>query len=205
MRKISARGLWIRILTARIETGEPYLIFSDHVTTRRCRQHHKLSGLDVKLSNLCSEITLPTGRRPARRRPHRGLLPVFVEPRDLVRVEGQPALHPRCDAFPRQCAAGLHRPRAGRDVEGEVFSAMRERSVGLGVMGFHCFLQSMNVPCESVDREGRGTSGCSSTSANKPILPPRPGRGARPLPRRRRIGFNERFSHKMSIAPTASI
>ena len=31
VRKVSARNLWIRILTARIETGEPYLVFSDHV------------------------------------------------------------------------------------------------------------------------------------------------------------------------------
>ena len=60
VRKISARALWIRILTARIETGEPYLIFSDHVNNAR-PEHHKLAGLEVKTSNLCSEITLPTG------------------------------------------------------------------------------------------------------------------------------------------------
>ena len=60
VRAISARGLWIRILTARIETGEPYLIFSDHVNNAR-PEHHKLAGLEVKTSNLCSEITLPTG------------------------------------------------------------------------------------------------------------------------------------------------
>ena len=59
-RKISARALWIRILTARIETGEPYLIFVDHVNNAR-PEHHKLAGLEVKTSNLCSEITLPTG------------------------------------------------------------------------------------------------------------------------------------------------
>ncbi len=60
LRKISARALWIRILTARIETGEPYLIFVDHVNNAR-PEHHKLAGLEVKTSNLCSEITLPTG------------------------------------------------------------------------------------------------------------------------------------------------
>ena len=59
-RKVSARHLWIRILTARIETGEPYLIFVDHVNKAR-PEHHKLAGLEVKTSNLCSEITLPTG------------------------------------------------------------------------------------------------------------------------------------------------
>ncbi|HZI77699.1 MAG TPA: ribonucleotide reductase N-terminal alpha domain-containing protein, partial [Gemmatimonadales bacterium] len=60
VRSISARSLWIRILTARIETGEPYLVFSDHVNNAR-PEHHKLAGLEVKTSNLCSEITLPTG------------------------------------------------------------------------------------------------------------------------------------------------
>ena len=60
LRKISARHLWIRILTARIESGEPYLVFVDHVNRAR-PEHHKLAGLEVKTSNLCSEITLPTG------------------------------------------------------------------------------------------------------------------------------------------------
>ncbi|MGH7082664.1 MAG: ribonucleotide reductase N-terminal alpha domain-containing protein, partial [Acetobacteraceae bacterium] len=60
VRAISARSLWIRILTSRIETGEPYLVFSDHVNRAR-PEHHKLAGLEVKTSNLCSEITLPTG------------------------------------------------------------------------------------------------------------------------------------------------
>src|SRR5271154_959351 len=58
--RISARALWIRILTARVETGEPYLLFIDNVN-RAIPEHHKLAGLNVKMSNLCSEITLPTG------------------------------------------------------------------------------------------------------------------------------------------------
>ena len=60
VRRLSARSLWIRILTARIETGEPYLLFIDHVN-RAVPEHQKLGGLSVKMSNLCSEITLPTG------------------------------------------------------------------------------------------------------------------------------------------------
>ena len=56
----SARNLWIRLLTARVETGEPYIIFIDTVN-RLIPQHHKLAGLNIKTSNLCSEITLPTG------------------------------------------------------------------------------------------------------------------------------------------------
>ena len=60
LRKISARSLWIRILTSRIETGEPYLINIDHVN-KALPEHQKLGGLEVRTSNLCSEITLPTG------------------------------------------------------------------------------------------------------------------------------------------------
>ena len=60
VRRVSARGLWIRLLTARVEVGEPYLIFSDTVN-KALPEHHKLAGLQVKTSNLCSEITLPTG------------------------------------------------------------------------------------------------------------------------------------------------
>jgi len=59
--KVSARDLWIRLLTARIETGEPYIIYIDHVNDN-IPDHHKMAGLNVKMSNLCSEITLPTGR-----------------------------------------------------------------------------------------------------------------------------------------------
>ncbi|WP_304157918.1 hypothetical protein [Mesonia mobilis] len=57
---IAARDLWIRILTARVETGEPYLLFIDKVNAE-IPQHQKLAGMRVKMSNLCSEITLPTG------------------------------------------------------------------------------------------------------------------------------------------------
>ena len=52
MRTVNARELWIRILTARIELGEPYILFSDTVN-RAVPEHHRLSGLNVKMSNLC--------------------------------------------------------------------------------------------------------------------------------------------------------
>ena len=59
--RVKARDLWIRLLTARIETGEPYIVYIDHVNDH-VPEHHKMAGLTVKMSNLCSEITLPTGR-----------------------------------------------------------------------------------------------------------------------------------------------
>ena len=59
LRTVRARELWVRLLTARIETGEPYIVFSDTVN-RMMPKHHRDLGLKVSTSNLCSEITLPT-------------------------------------------------------------------------------------------------------------------------------------------------
>src|SRR5215469_1452239 len=148
VRSISARALWIRVLTARIETGEPYLIFSDHVNRAR-PEHHKLAGLEVKTSNLCSEITLPTGRdQHGMDRTAVCCLcslnlenwfewqnhPTFIE--DVMRF-----LDNVLQDFIDRAPPGMEKAK---------YSAMRERSVGLGVMGFHSFLQSQNVPWESV-------------------------------------------------------
>ena len=148
VRSISARALWVRILTARIETGEPYLIFSDHVNRAR-PEHHKLAGLEVRTSNLCSEITLPTGRdQHGMERTAVCCLcslnleswfewqdhPTFIE--DIMRF-----LDNVLQDFIDRAPPGMEKAR---------YSAMRERSVGLGVMGFHSFLQSQNVPWESV-------------------------------------------------------
>ena len=148
VRRIGARSLWIRILMARIETGEPYLIFSDQVN-RAMPEHHKLAGLEVKTSNLCSEITLPTGiDQHGKQRTAVCCLsslnlenwfewkdhPLFIE--DIMRF-----LDNVLQDFIDRAPEGMERAK---------YSAMRERSVGLGVMGFHSFLQSQNVPFESV-------------------------------------------------------
>ena len=203
VRSISARGLWIRILTARIETGEPYLIFSDHVNRAR-PEHHKLAGLEVKTSNLCSEITLPTGRdQNGRERTAVCCLcslnletwfewsehPTFIE--DVMRF-----LDNVLQDFIDRAPPGMEKAR---------YSAMRERSVGLGVMGFHSFLQALNVPWESVmakvwnKRIFRHLR--SQADAASYVLAEERG----PCPDAAEYGIVERFSHKMSIAPTASI
>ena len=203
VRSISARGLWVRILTARIETGEPYLIFSDHVNNARPEQH-KLAGLEVKTSNLCSEITLPTGiDQHGRQRTAVCCLsslnleswfewkdhPTFIE--DIMRFLDN-VLQDFID-------------RAPAEMERAKYAAMRERSVGLGVMGFHSFLQGQKIPFESVIakvwnkkmfrhiREQADTA--SRVLADE--------RGA--CPDAAEYGIHERFSHKMAIAPTASI
>ena len=61
LREVSARQLWQRILETRLQTGEPYLLFSD-TANRQLAAHQRAVGLKVRQSNLCSEILLPTGR-----------------------------------------------------------------------------------------------------------------------------------------------
>jgi ribonucleoside-diphosphate reductase alpha chain len=203
VRSISARSLWIRILTARIETGEPYLVFSDHVA-RAQPEHHKLAGLEVKTSNLCSEITLPTGRD------HLGVErtavcclsslnlekwfewenhPTFIE--DVMRF-----LDNVLQDFIDRAPPGMEKAR---------YSAMRERSVGLGVMGFHSFLQALNVPWESVIAKvwNKRIFKHIRAQADTASIVLAEERGA--CPDAEEYGSKERFSHKMSLAPTASI
>ncbi len=203
IRRISARALWIRILTARIETGEPYLVFIDHVNRAR-PEHHKLAGLTVKTSNLCSEIMLPTGRdHHGRERTAVCCLsslnletwdewhdhPTFIE--DVMRF-----LDNVLEDFIRRAPETMARAK---------YAAMRERSVGLGVMGFHSFLQAKRVPFESVIAKVWNLrmfrhirEACDRASR---VLAEERG----PCPDAADYGIMERFSHKLAIAPTASI
>ena len=203
VRRLKARSLWIRLLTSRIETGEPYFIFIDHVN-RASPEHHKLAGLQVRMSNLCSEITLPTG--PDHHGNDRTAVcclsslnletylewrsdPLFIE--DVMRF-----LDNVLDDFIEKAPDSMERAR---------YAALRERSVGLGVMGFHSFLQSQGVPIESASakawnrnifRHVRGHADAASRALAAE-------RG--PCPDASDYGFDERFSNKLAIAPTASI
>jgi ribonucleoside-diphosphate reductase alpha chain len=201
--KISARSLWIRILTARIETGEPYIIFSDHVNRAR-PEHHKLAGLQVKTSNLCSEITLPTGMdHHGRERTAVCCLsslnletwfewkdhPTFIE--DVMRFLDN-VLQSFIDTAPDSMARAK-------------YSAMRERSVGLGVMGFHSFLQAQNVPFESVVAKVWNIKMFRHIKQQADAASVKLARERGPCPDAAEYGIEERFSHKIAIAPTASI
>ena len=203
IRKISARSLWIRILTARMEQGEPYIIYSDHANNAR-PEHHKLAGLEVKTSNLCAEIMLPTGiDQHGQQRTAVCCLssvnletwfewkdhPLFVE--DVMRF-----LDNILSDFIERAPDEMARAK---------YAAARERSVGLGVMGFHGFLQANGIPFESVIAKVwnkrmfqhlRGQADAASRMLAEE-------RGA--CPDAADYGIQERFSHKLAIAPTASI
>ncbi len=203
VRKITARSLWIRLLTARVEVGEPYLIFSDTVN-KAIPEHHKLAGLTVKTSNLCSEITLPTGiDHLGKERTAVCCLsslnlekydewkdnPIFIE--DVMRFLDN-VLQDFIDQAPDS-------------MEKSKYAAMRERSVGLGTMGFHSLLQAKMVPFESATAKAWNfkifrTIQESVDAASKKIGLER---GA--CPDAADYGMIDRFSNKTAIAPTASI
>ena len=134
---ISARNLWIRLLTARVETGEPYIVYIDTVN-RQIPQHHKLAGLKVKTSNLCSEITLPTGNdnKGNDRTAVCCLSSLNLETYDEWKDEPQ-FIEDVMRFLDNVMSDFINKaPDTFKDAK---YSAMRERSVGLGVMGLHSF------------------------------------------------------------------
>ena len=147
VKTVDARALWQKIIEIRLQTGEPYLIFSDTVN-RAMPQHQRELGMQVRQSNLCSEIMLHTGKD------HLG------EERTAVcclsSVNAEKFLEWRDDPrFIEDVMRFLDNvlqdfiTRAPPSMSAAIYSATRERSVGLGLMGFHSFLQGQNVPFES--------------------------------------------------------
>ena len=200
---VSARNLWIRLLTARIETGEPYIIYIDTVN-RLIPQHHKLAGLNVKTSNLCSEITLPTGidKDGNDRTAVCCLSSLNLETYD--EWKDKPQFIEDIMRFLDNVLTDFinHAPDSFKNAK---YSAMKERSVGLGVMGFHSFLQKNSIPLESVMSKVWNNKifkhiQTKVDQASKILAEER---GA--CPDAEEYGFKERFSNKTAIAPTASI
>jgi len=201
--KVKARDLWVRLLITRIETGEPYILFIDTVN-KYIPEHHKKLGLKVKSSNLCSEITLPTGldHLGAERTAVCCLSSVNLEYFDQWQKDPDfiPAimrfLDNVIDDFIAKAPDSMSKAR---------YSAGRERSVGLGVMGFHSFLQLHNIPIESVMSKvwNEKIFQHISKEVDRSSLMLASERGA--CPDAAEVGILERFSNKTAIAPTASI
>jgi len=150
---VSARTLWVKLLQNRMESGEPYLMFEDAVQAD-LPEFQKRKGLKVNHSNLCSEITLATNEERTavcclssvnleyydEWKKH----PAFIS--DLVRFLDNVLTY-----FIANAPTELERAR---------YSAERERSIGLGAMGFHAYLQKAGIPFE----------GAMATAANLEIF-----------------------------------
>jgi len=200
---VSARNLWIRLLTARVETGEPYIIFIDTVN-RLIPQHHKLAGLSVKTSNLCSEITLPTGidKDGNDRTAVCCLSSLNLETYDEWKNE--PNFIEDVMRFLDNVLTDFIN-RAPDSFKDAKYAAMRERSVGLGVMGFHSFLQKNSIPLESVMSKAWNKKIFKHIQLNVDLASEKLAEEKGSCPDAEEYGFKERFSNKTAIAPTASI
>jgi len=200
---VSARNLWIRLLTARVETGEPYIIFIDTVN-RLIPQHHKLAGLNVKTSNLCSEITLPTGidKDGKDRTAVCCLSSLNLETYDEWKDDTN-FIEDIMRFLDNVLTDFINRaPESFHDAK---YSAMRERSVGLGVMGFHSFLQKKSVPMESVMSKSWNNRIFKHIQKEVDLASKKLSHERGPCLDAEEYGFKERFSNKTAIAPTASI
>ena len=201
--KVSARDLWIRILTARVETGEPYLLFIDRVNAD-IPQHQKLAGMRVKMSNLCSEITLPTGidRLGNDRTAVCCLSSLNLETYD--EWKNVPGMIEDIMRFLDNVLQDFI-DRAPDSMSKAQYSAMRERSVGLGVMGFQSFLQMRNVPMESVTALSWNKKIFKKIREEADLASKILAKEKGACPDAADFGIEERFSNKLAVAPTASI
>tara|TARA_R100001086_G_scaffold217274_2_gene133660 strand:- start:5415 stop:7316 length:1902 start_codon:yes stop_codon:yes gene_type:complete len=167
---VSARDLWWQILNARAETGEPYMINIDNCNDAMPKQQKDL-GLEIKQSNLCSEITLPTNEE---RTAVCCLSSVnlehfdewskdknFIE--DLVTMLDNVLQHFIDNAIDiseigeynaNYKRFAKHVKEDKKSFTKAAYSAYRERSIGLGAMGFHAYLQRKGIPFEGIFATG---------------------------------------------------
>ncbi len=200
---VDARSLFQKLVETRLATGEPYIIFSDTVN-RMMPAHHRELGLKVSTSNLCSEITLPTGRD------HLGNDRTAVCCLSSLNLETWDEWHDD-RMFIEDVMRFLDNvlqdyiDRAPDEMARAKYSASRERSVGMGVMGFHSFLQMKGIGFESAMAKAWNLKMFRhiAAKADEASMLLAQERGACPDAEER--GVMQRFSCKMAIAPTASI
>ena len=203
IKTVNARKLWQKILELRIQTGEPYLLFTDTVNNAMPAHQRKL-GLSVKQSNLCSEIVLPTGTDHLGNERTAVCCLSSLNAEKFLEWKSDPQFIEDVFRFLDNVLEDFIQ-RAPDEMARAVYAAKRERSVGLGLMGFHSFLQAQGAPLESATAKvwnnamfkhiRKGADAASVKLAKE--------RGA--CPDAADQGVMARFSHKLAIAPTASI
>jgi len=192
---IPARELWQRILEMRMQTGEPYLHFID-TSNRAMPEFQKKLGLKIRQSNLCSEIILPTDKE---RTAVCCLSSLNLEYYDDWKNN---------ELFLKDVAEMLDNvlqyfiDNAPDTISRAKYSAQRERSIGIGALGFHAYLQRHNFPWESAMAVGRNKQIFQhiNQGLEKANLELGSERGSPPDCE----GTGRRFAHVMAIAPNAS-
>ena len=192
---VSAKELWQKILELRMETGEPYIHYID-TSNRDMPEFQKELGLRINQSNLCSEIILPTNEQRT-----------AVCCLSSVNLENYGAWV-RDPQFLKDVAEMLDNvltffiDNAPDEVGRAKFSAMRERSIGVGALGFHAYLQKNGIAWETPEAKGANLRlfrhiRSKLDEANKELGKER---GEAPDAKGRGL----RFSHVMAVAPNAS-
>jgi ribonucleoside-diphosphate reductase alpha chain len=192
---VSARELWQSILETRMLTGEPYIHFID-TSNREMPEFQKNLGLSIKQSNLCSEIILPTDKD---RTAVCCLSSLNLEYYDdwkndeLFLRDVAEMLDNVLQYFIDNAPDGIKRAR---------YSAMRERSIGIGALGFHAYLQKKNVAFEGAIAKSINMSVFKyvRSKLDEANLQLGSERGEAPDA----VGTGRRFSHMSAIAPNAS-
>tara|TARA_S200000501_G_scaffold98900_1_gene92300 strand:+ start:8791 stop:10590 length:1800 start_codon:yes stop_codon:yes gene_type:complete len=192
---VSAKDLWQKILEMRMETGEPYIHYID-TSNRHLPEFQKELGLRINQSNLCSEIILPTNEKRT-----------AVCCLSSVNLEYYDAWS-RDNMFLKDVAEMLDNvlqffiDNAPKQVSRAVYSATQERSIGIGALGFHAYLQKKNIPWESAIAKGANMRvfRLIRSKLDEANLSIGKERGEAPDAR----GTGRRFSHVMAIAPNAS-
>ena len=192
---VSAKTLWVKLIQNRVETGEPYIMFGDTVQAG-LPECQKNLGLQVHQSNLCSEITLPTNENRTavcclssvnlEEYDEWSNNPDFIP--DLVRMLDNVLTYFIENAPP--------------ELRKAAYSAEQERSIGLGAMGFHAYLQRHNLPFESAMAKGRNMAmfwhiKSAAEVASEALAKER---GEAPDA----IGTGRRNCHLLAVAPNAS-
>ncbi|HWI88491.1 MAG TPA: ribonucleoside-diphosphate reductase subunit alpha [Sphingomicrobium sp.] len=201
--KVDARSLFQKLVETRLATGEPYIIFIDAVN-KAMPKHHRDLGLKVSTSNLCSEITLPTGRD------HLGADRTAVCCLSSLNLETWDEWN-KDKQFIEDVMRFLDNvlsdyiARAPDEMARAKYSAERERSVGLGVMGFHSFLQARGLPFEGAMAKSWNLKIFKHIRSQVDQASMMLAKERGPCPDAADMGVMERFSCKMAIAPTASI
>jgi ribonucleoside-diphosphate reductase alpha chain len=192
---VSAKVLWQKLLELRMTTGEPYIHFIDE-SNRKMPQHLKDLGLKIHQSNLCSEIILPTNEK---RTAVCCLSSLNLEYYDDWKDD---------KLFLKDVAEMLDNvlqyfiDNAPSTIKRAKYSAMRERSIGIGALGWHAYLQRNNLPWESPMAVGRNKQIFKTIREKLDVANKELGseRGEAPDA----VGTGNRFSHLMAIAPNAS-
>ncbi len=201
--EVDARALFQKLVENRLATGEPYIVFIDHVNNNMPRHHREL-GLKVSTSNLCSEITLPTGID------HLGNDRTAVCCLSSLNFEtwdqwnGDPRFIEDVMRFLDNVLQD-YIDRAPSEMARAKYSCERERSVGLGVMGLHSFFQARGIGFESAMAKSWNLRMFRHIRAKVDEASMLLAAERGPCPDAADKGVMERFSCKMAIAPTASI